>query len=222
MVVQKNTPQTSEENITHTVRTGFTLIELLVVIAVIGILATVVLVAIDPQQRISEAKDVGRKSDLSEIANALEAYYTKNRAYPYDISQGGCGRYQTGGTPLSCDSVNDGDNWIPDLVSQGFLKSLPKDPINSTFSTVWANGRAYFYISENVGGGTRGDYYILGTWLENPTDSKSLGYYDGIGVDRPKWPLCDSTVGAGEIGFDSNIYVIRSYRCNGVDPEGSR
>lgn len=188
----------------------------------LGILATVVLVAIDPQQRLAEARDAGRKSDLAELANALEAYYTKNRSYPYDTTQGGCGKYSVGATPLSCDSVNDGENWIPNLVSQSFLKSLPKDPVNSTFNTVWADGRAYFYISENSNGGTRGDYYILGTWLESSTDTHKLGYYDSISVDRPYWPSCDSIPGQGELGLHANMYVIRSYRCDGVDPQGSR
>lgn len=57
---------------------GFTLIELLVVIAVLGILAAVVLVAIDPRERINEANDAGSKNDISQVATALEACFTNN------------------------------------------------------------------------------------------------------------------------------------------------
>lgn len=62
---------------------GFTLIELLVVIAVLGILAAVVLVAINPQARIQDARNSGVKSDIGQIGSALEAYFTENNgSYP--------------------------------------------------------------------------------------------------------------------------------------------
>lgn len=54
---------------------GFTLIELLVVIAILGILASVVLVAINPGERINEAQDANRKSDVGQVSVALESYY---------------------------------------------------------------------------------------------------------------------------------------------------
>jgi len=173
--------------------------------AVLGILATVVLVAIDPQQRIAEARDVGRKSDINEIAHALESFYTKNQRYPGAT----CTRYAAS----NCNSVTGGDDWIPELVAQGYLKSLPKDPVNSTFSTVWADGRSYFYFSENAAGGVPGDYFVVGTFLENQTDPVTLGNLP----TRPHWPNCTS-----DLGFASNVYVIRSYWCEGADPEGAR
>jgi len=59
-------------------RKGFTLIELLVVIAVLGILASVVLVAINPSERIKEASDTGIKNNVSQVATGAEACYTNN------------------------------------------------------------------------------------------------------------------------------------------------
>ncbi|NCS32417.1 type II secretion system protein [bacterium] len=58
------------------VQQGFTLIELLVVIAVLGILAAVVLVAIDPGARIDEANDAGVRSNVSQVATAVETCFT--------------------------------------------------------------------------------------------------------------------------------------------------
>jgi len=61
---------------------GFTLIELLIVIAVIGVLAAVVLVAIDPVQQLARGRDAGRKSAVGQLGRATQAYYTVNTSYP--------------------------------------------------------------------------------------------------------------------------------------------
>ena len=61
---------------------GFTLIELLIVIAILGVLAAGVLVAIDPVEQLNRARDVSRKSSVSQLGRALQAYYTANSAYP--------------------------------------------------------------------------------------------------------------------------------------------
>ena len=59
---------------------GFTLIELLVVIAIIGILSTIVVVALGAAK--AKSRDARRLSDVRNIALALEQYYSDNTAYP--------------------------------------------------------------------------------------------------------------------------------------------
>lgn len=50
---------------------GFTLIELLVVIGIIGILAAIVLIAVNPGRQFAQARDTQRLSDLRAITDAI-------------------------------------------------------------------------------------------------------------------------------------------------------
>ena len=61
---------------------GFTLLELLVTIGVLGILSTVVLVSINPLEKLRQSKDAIRKSGISQLATALRGYYVNYFAYP--------------------------------------------------------------------------------------------------------------------------------------------
>jgi len=53
---------------------GFTLIELLVVITIIGILAGLVLVVLDPSFFFGRGRDSRRQSDIQSVRAALEQY----------------------------------------------------------------------------------------------------------------------------------------------------
>lgn len=62
---------------------GFTLIELLIVIAVLGVLAAVVLVAINPLEQLARGRDAGRKSTLGQLSNSMQAYFAaRGGIYP--------------------------------------------------------------------------------------------------------------------------------------------
>lgn len=62
---------------------GFTLIEMLVVVAIIGLLSSVILVGLGDVRK--EARDTRRVSDIRQVQNQLEIYYSVHQGYPADI-----------------------------------------------------------------------------------------------------------------------------------------
>jgi len=50
---------------------GFTLLKLLIVIAVLGLLAGIVLIAINPVEQLARTIDSNKKSDITSLAKAI-------------------------------------------------------------------------------------------------------------------------------------------------------
>src|SRR3989344_6647419 len=55
-------------------RMGFTLIELLLVMSIIGVLAGIVVVALNPSRQFAAARNAQRRSDVRNIAAAIDQY----------------------------------------------------------------------------------------------------------------------------------------------------
>ncbi len=136
---------------------GFTLIELLVVLALIAILATVLIVAIRPQEIFKKARDTQRSGDLRNLDMALMAYLMERSQTANIILDnannttcvGGTASdtiyasvgYGEGATNLSpfvwtkgttSQEIN-GTGWLPvNFAGVGILQvgRLPRDPLN--------------------------------------------------------------------------------------------
>lgn len=105
---------------------GFTLIELLVVIAIIGILATIVLVAVgNARTQARAAKAVG---DMNQIMMALELGYAGTTAYYAAV--GDCG------TDLNLSTASAGTLCYANGALSPHLAKIPTPPTGYTYSSV--------------------------------------------------------------------------------------
>ncbi len=117
-------------------KNGFTLVELLVVISIIGILAGIALVAFRSSQ--ARSRDVQRKSDLKQTANALELFYADYQKYPQasaDNNLSACPYIYTSGSGAKCtwgiSEFRDVDN--AGSTKTTYFKILPKDPSSTQY-----------------------------------------------------------------------------------------
>lgn len=102
---------------------GFTLIELLVVIGIVAILATIVLVAVNPARQFASARDTARRNDLYQILNAIHQYAVENQGvYPTQINT------------TFLDIGASGLNLAPDLVPT-YIPAIPIDPQTGSSNT---------------------------------------------------------------------------------------
>jgi prepilin-type N-terminal cleavage/methylation domain-containing protein len=118
---------------------GFTLLEILLTIMLIGILATIVLVAINPNKQISQSRNLVRKADINSIYNALQQYNAVNRGVSnFNISNNYTEICDTGSltTEDSLPSTNycDGKIDLRALVPT-YLIEIPKDTDTSLGGT---------------------------------------------------------------------------------------
>lgn len=134
---------------------GFTLVELLVVIAILGILVTIGLVSFRTSQ--ARGRDVERKSDLKQIAAALELYYSDYGIYPIDADGKILACPSTSSTP--CIWGNEALRLTDDKTI--YMRFVPIDPDTD---------RTYLYRTVAVNS-IPGMGFQLFTALENTQDS---------------------------------------------------
>ena len=132
---------------------GFTLIELLIVIAILAILAAIIFVAVDPAQRIQDARDANRWSSVNSVLNAYLNYVVDNRGHhtnisgltagtAYMISDGSAGT--AGATCAAATTANRVNMQF--LVDQ-YIADIPVDPDTTSYGA--ADAGYYLIRSAN-------------------------------------------------------------------------
>jgi len=159
---------------------AFTLIELLIVIAVLGTLAVVVLLALNPVQQLARTRDTGRISAITQMGHALEAFATSN-----------AGNY-----------VPENSTWITSLVNAGEIASVPS-PITYSISGISActvnaqNG--FCYDSTTASGGAP---VLIFSRLEGDSNiSRCESTYSGT---NRAYAIYSSALGKGGIACTTN------------------
>jgi len=104
-----------------TLAQGFTLVELLIVIALLGVIATIVIAAINPLEQANRAADSGMKADASQIVSAIQRYYTTHNEFPWN----GCTGVSC--TPLVADAEDALDWTSADAVGIGLCSTASCD-----------------------------------------------------------------------------------------------
>jgi len=107
---------------------GFTLIEVLIVIGIVAILASIVIIAINPARQFAQARNTQRRNDVLAILNSVHQRMTDNK-----------GIFNEGAT---CDALPSVESIITNTVADGnvnlcaclvetYMAEMPYDPSDS-------------------------------------------------------------------------------------------
>lgn len=173
---------------------GFTLIELLIVIAIIGILATIIIIAYTNAQ--AKARDNKRKADIQAISSAVEMYYVDKKIYPFVASSNAWYRVR------SVNTVGTGKRWSEEFngLLNGYIPTPltedPKNIDNSHNNTTWHTAsNEYFYTY-----GSSKYSYVLAARLEVLAD--------GNGDRFERKTVKDASGSPIPLGVDALTYTI--------------
>ncbi len=153
---------------------GFTLVELLVVVAILGILAAILILAINPAEAQRKTRDSNRLSDVATLRQSVDLAVADGAVLPGTLAVS-----FTGTSAGNRDSADSANNYVGTDVSK-YLSVLPIDPrqnatdttrLSDGTTTIAAGGMVYTFVSN-------GDTYELNTYLES-TDNSPFVINDG-------------------------------------------
>lgn len=142
---------------------GFTLIELLIVMAVLGVLAAIVLVAIDPAEQLKRGRDASRLQAVAQLGHAMQAYVTTQNTPP-PLPATGNGTWQTtlknsGDISAVQTAAAGGAVCAPPVSAEGSICYSP----SGTDFVIWTGVESKQYVTKAAGAAACGSgkaYFI--------------------------------------------------------------
>lgn len=174
---------------------GFTLIELLIVIGIIGTLASITIVAINPNKQLLAAKDVTRISMVKQLQNALSQYLIDSGSFPTGIPATNPKAICIAGMTTDATCVN------LDVLVPKYLPSLPQDASETN-----ANYTGYM-VDTNAGRPeVRATYLfnrsgLVAYWRLDESSGTSIADSSGTGLNGT---LVSGTHTAGRFGYGAS------------------
>jgi prepilin-type N-terminal cleavage/methylation domain-containing protein len=168
----------------HKREEGFTLIELLIVIAILGTLAVVVLLALNPIQQLARTRDAGRFSTVTQLGHAVEAFATVNNGLYPEV---------TGASPGCAGSAN----WLKCLEDSGEISTTPGAVSGGSLCSVGVqNGWCYTVNGQNSSATVYTRLEALSNIKKCPSGQNAYAIYSTKAGRGGGW------CGAGEPGVD--------------------